>query len=339
MILKTDIHAHIEGTMTPALMRKLSARNGREVDPALFRQDGSYAWTDFRHFLDTYDAAAHAVCTPEDYRDVVYDHFSGAAAQGMIYGEIFASPNHATASGMSYETMIEGLVLGLDDAERDHGVVGRIIVNSVRHHGLDKAIAAAEAAARHPHPKVTGFGMAGDEAFGAHKDFLRAFEIAADAGLGCTVHAGEVLGAQSVSSALDALPVRRLGHGVRAVDDPELVARLVAEGIVLEICPGSNVALGVYPDFASHPLRRLYDAGVAVTINSDDPPFFRTDIGLEYERASSQMGFSDVELAALTRTAIEAAFVDEATRGALLARLEVSPQGSKTKVAPARQSN
>jgi len=322
MIPKTDIHAHIEGTMSPALMRKLSARNGLEVDPSLFRQDGSYAWEDFRHFLDTYDAAARAVCTPRDYRDVVYEHFSIGAAHGMIYGEIFASPNHATASGMSYETMIEGLVCGLEDAERDHGVVGRIIVNTVRHHGLDKAIEAAQAAARHPHARVTGFGMAGDEALGAHKDYLRAFEIAVDAGLQCTVHAGEVLGPQSVHDALEVLPVRRLGHGVQSIDDPELVARLAGEGIVLEICPGSNVAIGVYPDFASHPLRRLYDAGVAVTINSDDPPFFWTDIGLEYRQASEQMGFSDAELISMTRNAILAAFVDETTREQLLARLD-----------------
>lgn len=322
MILKTDIHAHIEGTMKPELMRKLSAKNGIEIDPGLFRADGSYSWNDFRHFLDTYDAAAHAICTPEDYRDVVYDHFSGGARQGMIYGEIFASPNHAVASGMTYQNMIEGLVAGLDDAEADHGVVGRIIVNAVRHHGVGKTIAAAELAARYPHDKVTGFGIAGDEAFGAHKDYVRAFEIAKDAGLRRTAHAGEVLGPDSVRSALDDLPVERLGHGVQAIDDVELVQRIVDEAIVLEVCPGSNVAIGVYPDLASHPLRGLLEAGVRVTINSDDPPFFWTDIGTEYHRASTEMGFSDAELTAMTRTAIEAAFVDEATRAALLAKVD-----------------
>jgi adenosine deaminase len=321
MIPKADIHAHIEGTMRPGLMRELSARNGIAVDPALFRDDGSYAWNDFRHFLDTYDAAAHAICAPEDYARVVYDHFARSAEKGMIYGEVFASPNHAVASGMSYETMVEGLVAGLDRAEETHGVVGRIIVNTVRHHGLDKAIAAAEMAAGHPHPKVTGFGMAGDESYGEHRDFLPAFEIARGAGLRCTAHAGEVLGPESVRAALDGLPIERIGHGVQAIDDPELVARLAAEGIVLEVCPGSNVAIGVYPDLASHPLRRLHEAGVRVTLNSDDPPFFRTDIGLEYDRAQSEMGFTDAELTGFTRTAIEAAFVDEATRETLLAKV------------------
>lgn len=322
MIPKSDIHAHIEGTMGPELMRELSAKNGIDVDPALFRADGSYAWNDFRHFLDSYDAASKAICGPEDYALVVYEHFAGGAEKGMIYGEIFASPNHAVASGMSYATMLEGLVAGLDRAEASHGVVGRIVVNAVRHHGVDKAIASAEMAAAQPHPKVTGFGIAGDEAHGAHKDFLRAFEIACDAGLRCTAHAGEVLGPESVRAALDDLPVERIGHGVRAIEDPELVARLADEGIVLEVCPGSNVALGVYPDFAGHPLRRLHEAGVKVTLNSDDPPFFWTDIGLEYERAGAEMGFSAGELHGFTRTAIEAGFLDEATREGLLARLD-----------------
>lgn len=321
MIPKTDIHAHIEGTMSPALMKKLSAKNNVAVDPALFREDGSYAWKDFRHFLDTYDAAAHAIQTPEDYADVVFDHFASGAKQGLIYGEVFASPNHALASGMSYNDMVEGIVAGMKRAEDLHGVIGRIIVNTVRHHGLEKAIASAELAARHPHPMVTGFGIAGDEAHGEHKDFLTAFEIARDAGLRCTAHAGEILGPQSVSAALDHLPVERIGHGVRAIEDPELVARLADSGIVLEVCPGSNVALGVYPDFASHPLKQLYEAGVKVTLNSDDPPFFWTDIGLEYEHASNDMGLSDKILLEMTRTAIEAAFVDEATKLQLLTNL------------------
>lgn len=321
LIPKADIHAHIEGTMRPELTVELSAKNDVAIDPELFREDGSYAWTDFRHFLQTYDAAAHAICTPADYARVAYDHFARSAAQGIVYGEVFASPNHALASGMSYADMVEGIAAGLDAAERDHAVAGRIIVNAVRHHGVDKAVAAAEMAGRHPHPKVTGFGIAGDEAFGAHADFARAFEIARAAGLRCTAHAGEVLGPQSVRAALDALKVERIGHGVRAVEDRDLVARLAAEGIVLEVCPGSNVALGVYPDLDAHPLRLLFEAGVRVTVNSDDPPFFGTDIGLEYERAGTKMGFSDDDLGCFTRTAIEAAFVDEETRAKLLVRL------------------
>ena len=164
--------------------------------------------------------------------------------------------------------------------------------------------------------------MAGDELLHAPADFAPAFRIADNAGLACTVHAGEVAGAKSVRDAIAALPVSRIGHGVRSIEDPALVAELARRGTVLEVCPGSNIALGLYPDAVSHPLRRLLDAGCRVTLNSDDPAFFATSIGSEYALASSQMGLSSSELLAITRTAIDAAFVDTETRRALLARIE-----------------
>jgi adenosine deaminase len=152
-------------------------------------------------------------------------------------------------------------------------------------------------------------------------DFARAFDIARDAGLGLTIHAGEMAGAFSVRDALDHVRPSRISHGVRAIEDADLVKRIADEGVVLETCPGSNVSLQVFPDFASHPLRALHQAGCRVTLNSDDPPFFHTSLQQEYEIASQVMGFSDDEINGMTRTAIEAAFVDEATRRRLLAAL------------------
>jgi len=152
-------------------------------------------------------------------------------------------------------------------------------------------------------------------------DYAPAFDIAREAGLGLTIHAGEVCGPFSVIDALDLVRPARIGHGVRAVEDPELVARLRDLGTVLEVCPGSNIALGIYPDFVSHPLRRLKQAGVRVCLNSDDPPFFHTSLAREYQIASETMGLSEQEIDGMTRTALEAAFVDEETRGRLLARL------------------
>lgn len=321
---KADIHAHIEGTATPDLVRRLAARNGIALPGGLFTADDRYAWSDFVSFLAAYDAASAAIRTPEDYADTIFDYLARAAADGLIYAEVFASPDHAAESGLAYGDMVDGLARGIARAETEHGVVARIIVVAIRHRGPETAEAAARSAAGHPHPVVTGFGMAGNEHIGEVGDFVRAFEIARDAGLGCTVHAGEVVGPESVRAALDRLPVSRVGHGVRAIDDPDLVARIAGEGIVLEICPGSNLALGLYTDAASHPLRALRDAGCRVTVNTDDPPFFATSIAREYEFAEEAMGFAAAELADLTRTAIEAAFVDEATRSALLARLAPS---------------
>jgi adenosine deaminase len=168
-----------------------------------------------------------------------------------------------------------------------------------------------------PHPYVVGFGMGGDEARFAPIDFAPAYRLAHEHGYGCTVHAGEVMGPESVWAAIRDLPVTRIGHGVRSADDPVLMEELARRGIVLEVCPGSNVALGLYPDRASHPLHRLIDAGVRVTLNSDDPPFFHTTLGTEYDLA----GLDEKRLRDIARTTIEASFAGEATKRQLLERI------------------
>jgi adenosine deaminase len=165
-----------------------------------------------------------------------------------------------------------------------------------------------------PHRYVVGFGMGGDEAQFAPVDFAPAFRLAHDKGFGCTVHAGEVRGPESVWEAIEALPVTRIGHGVRSVDDPKLMEELVRRGIVLEVCPGSNIALGLYPDRDAHPLHRLMAAGVRVTLNSDDPPFFHTTLGTEYDKA----GLDEKALRGISRTAIEASFADAVLKQRLL---------------------
>jgi adenosine deaminase len=152
-------------------------------------------------------------------------------------------------------------------------------------------------------------------------DFAAAFDIARGAGLGITVHAGELAGWESVADALYALKPARIGHGVRAIENSDLVQRLADEQVVLECCPGSNIALGVYPDFPSHPFAALAKAGVPITLNADDPPYFHTDLAREYEIAATYFGYDDVKLTEVTATALMAAFVDEDTRTALLERL------------------
>jgi adenosine deaminase len=200
------------------------------------------------------------------------------------------------------------------------GIVGRMVLTSIRHLGPDRVRALVETAIERPHPLVTGFGIAGDETPYHPRDFEAAFDLAREAGLGLTAHAGELAGPESVWAALDHFGVGRIGHGVRAIEDAALVRRLADEGIVLELCPSSNVALGLYPDIAHHPYRPLMEAGVRVTINSDDPPYFRTSLGKEYAKLARDQGLGVSDLAQATRIAIEAAFVDEATRLTLLAR-------------------
>lgn len=321
MIPKVDLHCHIEGTTSPELLRELALRNKVTLAADIFTDDGDYAWKDFLSFLRTYDAATEAIRTPADYHDVIYAHLARGAAEGMIYAEVFVSPDHAAESGLPYPEMLTGLEAGIADAERDFDLTARLIAIAVRHLGAERAEAVAETAAGYRHRLVTGFGMAGDEAYGEPADFARAFAIAHEAGLACTAHAGEVLGPESVRETLDHLPVRRLGHGVRSIEDREVLARVVGEGIALEVCPGSNLALGLFAGPAAHPLPALVAANCRVALGADDPPFFATSIGHEYALAA-EMGLDEAARLNITRMALEAAFVEAPTRARLVARLD-----------------
>lgn len=314
MIAKAELHCHLEGSIPPALARELAKRNNIALPNGLFGPDGHYVWRDFLSFLDAYDRVCGVMRTARDFGDVLYSYLSGAAAEGAVYVEMFCSPERPEALGISYADWQAALVDAIDRASRDFGITGRIIIICIRHLGPERALVLARAMIAEPHPYVVAFGMGGDEAKFTPADFAPAYRLARDKGYGCTVHAGEVLGPESVWASVRDLPVTRIGHGVRAIEDPALVAELARRGTVLEVCPGSNVALGLYPDRNAHPLRRLIEAGVRVTLNSDDPPFYHTTLGAEYDQA----GLGEAELGRLTRTAIEASFADEATKQRLL---------------------
>lgn len=316
---KAELHCHIEGAAPPALALAQADKYG--VDSSGFIRDGAYVWHDFTSFLACYDAVASVFRTQEDYAALAEAYLLELAAADTIYSELFVAPDHGEAVGLTADEYIEGLAAGIYAAREKSGIECRMVIVGERHLGPEKVISRADYAARLDHPLVTGFNMAGEERMGRVADYARAFDIVREAGLGITIHAGELCGAFSVADALDLVRPQRIGHGVRAIEDPALVIRLAELGTVLEVCPGSNIALNVFSDFRSHPLRALWDNGVRVTINSDDPPFFHTSLEHEYQIASEAMGFSDVELNVMTRTAVEAAFVDEATRAALLGQL------------------
>jgi adenosine deaminase len=320
MVPKAELHVHLEGTAPPHLIRRIAERNGLKVPEGVFATPDRFAWRDFLDFLQTYDMAASVIRTAEDYRDITYDYLSACAADGAIYVELIASPDHAALVGLSDEDHLDGIARGIDDARADHGIEARVLLTCIRNFGVEQALRIARHAAERPHPYVVGFQMAGDEAGYPPGPFAEAYEIAAGAGLGCSIHAGEWAGAESVREALD-LPVTRIGHGVRAIEDPALVDEIAARGIVLECCPTSNVVLGVFPTFEEHPLPALRQAGVRVTLASDDPPYFGASVGGEYAVARERFGMSDADLTALTRTAIEASFAEPPLRAALLDRV------------------
>jgi adenosine deaminase len=320
MVAKAELHVHLEGTAPPELVQRIAARNALTLPDRLLGDDGRFRYTDFLDFLATYDLAASVIRTAEDYRDITYEYLCECARGGAIYVELTASPDHAALIGLSDEDHLDGIARGIDEARRDTGIEARILISAVRNFGVEQSLRVARYAASRPHPYVVGFSMAGDEANYPAHDFAETYAIVADAGLGCTIHAGEWAGAESVRAALE-LPITRISHGVRAIEDPALVEELAARKIVLECCPTSNVVLGVYAAYEQHPLPALREAGVKVTLGSDDPPYFGATIAGEYAICAERLGFGDDELREITRTAIDAAFCDDELRAKLRERV------------------
>ena len=320
MIPKAEIHCHIEGAADPDIV--VGQARKYNVDVSDIIQDGVFVWSGFSEFLKCFDGAAALFRTSEDYALLAETYLTQLAEGGCIYSEIFISTDHARMIGISERDYIDGLAEGITQARRKHGIEARMIATGLRHEGPESVLRAATYIAQNPHPLVTGFGMGGDERMHHPKDLSPGFDVARKAGLSITTHAGEFGGADSVRDSLTYLKPSRIGHGVRAIEDPELVQVLADQQIVLECCPGSNIALSVYNDFSEHPFMALREAGVLVTLNSDDPPHFHTSLAREYEIGATEFGLTEADLREITRTALNAAFVDEETRAALMLKLE-----------------
>jgi len=310
---KIELHLHIEGAAPPSFIRGLAKEKSVDLS-GIFAGDGSYAYRDFRDFLKVYEAATSVLTTPEDYARLTRAVLAESAASGVVYTEAFLSPDFCGGRDVgAWREYLAAIREAADEAERADGIVLRGIVTCIRHFGPEKAKETALCAAETAGDWVVGFGIAGDEAKGRPKDFAWAFDAAREAGLRLTAHAGEWAGPESVRAALDDLGVKRIGHGVRAIEDPALVERLAEDGVVLEVCPGSNIALGLYPDWRAHPIDRLREAGVSVTVSTDDPPFFHTTMAHEYDRLADTFGWDEAAFVDLARASASAAFSPRAS--------------------------
>jgi len=318
---KVELHLHIEGAAPPAFVRGLAQEKGVDL-AGVFAADGSYSYTDFWHFLKVYEAATSVLTGPEDYARLTRAVLAESAAAGVVYSETFLSPDFCGGRDVgAWTDYLHAIREAAEEAERQDGITLRGIVTCIRHFGPGKAKETALCAAETAGDWLVGFGIAGDEKAGRPGDFAYAFDMAREAGLRLTAHAGEWGGPDSVRDALRDLKVERIGHGVRAIEDPALVDRLAEDGVVLEVCPGSNVALGIYPTWTDHPVARLREKGVKVTVSTDDPPFFHTTMTHEFDRLADAFGWKEGDFAALNRTALDAAFCDEATRARVADRL------------------
>lgn len=321
---KVELHLHLEGAAPPSLIRGLAKEKSIDIHK-VFTEDGSYAFRDFPHFLQVYEAATSVLKRPEDYARLTWAVLEQQAEEGVIYTETFLSPDFCGGGDVAaWRDYLAAMAEVAARAESQMGTVLKGVVTCIRHFGPDLAKRAALCAAETAGDFVVGFGIAGDETVGKPKDYAWSFDCAREAGLGLTAHAGEWGGPDSIRDVLDDLGVTRIGHGVRAIEDLALVDRLAEHEIVLEVCPGSNIALGLYPDWRAHPVCKLHERGVKVTLSTDDPPFFHTRLSLEYDRLHDAFDWDEGEFLTLNMQAAEAAFCNEATRKAVKEKLKLT---------------
>lgn len=335
---KATLHEHIEGTVTPELAAKLADRHHVSLPSDFVMKDGEYDKKDFPNgryaydesdfwaFINTYDSVADLVRTPQDYYDVAKDYLSKTAAEGGVYAEMILSPMHMAVevnpetgkselSEKRYHAMLDSICKAADDVKEETGLETRFIATGVRNLGADNVKQVAEFVRDNPHPRVTGFGIAGNERAGKFDDFAEALDIAKKAGLKLALHAGEICGPESIRDAVR-LGASRVGHGVSAVQDPALMKDLAEKGVMVEVCPTSNRILvaDIKGDLANHPARKLYDAGVRISLNPDDAGIFGTTTGKEHRISQKAFEFTKAEMYDITLCAVENSFADVKTR-------------------------
>jgi adenosine deaminase/aminodeoxyfutalosine deaminase len=332
---KAELHLHLEGSVDPLTLSQLSEKHHTPFPWASNRYKplpnshrplsvaeaaALYEYTDFTGFLIAFKAVTERLRDPEDFELITYRMVEKLAAQECVHAEVFVSVGVIFWRGQEFDPLFAGMERGRLRAEKDFGVTLYWIFDAVRHFGTEEAEKVLAKAIQHRsrHDSVIGIGIGGDERLAAPELFEEVFAKAARAGLRLSVHAGESAGPPSIYGALDVLKAERLGHALRAADDPALLARLVREQVPLELCISSNLRTSCCPELAAHPVRRFFDAGALVTLNTDDPAMFQTTLVGEYRLAQSAFGFTNQELRQLAANSFRASWLPEERKRELL---------------------
>jgi adenosine deaminase len=320
---KAELHIHIEGSLEPELIFALAERNRVTLAwPSVEALRAAYAFTDLQSFLDIYYAGAGVLLTEQDFHDLAWAYLERAAAERIVRAELFFDPQTHTARGVPIDVVIRGLSSACERAGRELGVSAALILCFLRHLSEDDALATLQAALPW-RAHFIGVGLDSNERDHPPQKFARVFARARDLGLHVVAHAGEEGPPAYIEAALDVLKVERIDHGVRCVEDPALVRRLARESVPLTVCPLSNVKLCVFPTLAAHNLAALLDAGLVVTINSDDPAYFGGYLMRNYLETFAALPQLDARAAyTLVRNGLEAAFVPDAQRKPWIAELD-----------------
>ena len=321
---KAELHLHIEGTLEPELAFQLAARNGVSLpyaDTGELRK--AYRFSDLQSFLNLYYELMAVLRTEQDFADLADAYLERAAAQGVRHAEIFFDPQAHSARGVGMGTVVEGLWRALGRSEERHGVSTRLILCFLRDESAQSALETLEAAKPYLH-RITGIGLDSAEVGHPPVKFKEVYEAAAALGLRRVAHAGEEGPPSYIVEALDLLGVERIDHGLRCMEDPALVERLVRDRVPLTVCPLSNVRLRAVDVLADHPLPAMLDAGLLCTVNSDDPAYFGGYVDDNFRAVGEELGLSPERLRELARNSFEASFLDddEERRARYLAEVE-----------------
>ncbi len=325
---KAELHVHHVGSASPRIVSELAERHPGTVpsDPDALRE--FFEFRDFGHFIEVYLAVVDLIRTPEDIRYLTYEIAREmATGQGLRYAELTCTPYTSVrpdepGKGMAIEAYTDAIEDARVAAERDFGLVLRWIYDIPGESGVPAADATLDFALNHRPDALVGFGLGGPEIGVSRPQFQPHFDAARAAGLHSVPHAGETTGPETVWHALRLLGAERIGHGTSSAQDPELLAHLAATGIPLEVCPSSNIATRAVTTLAEHPIRAFRDAGVTITVNSDDPPMFNTTLNHEYEIAAGLLGLDESGVADLARTAVRASFADDDVKARVLGEID-----------------
>jgi len=321
-IPKAELHLHLEGTLEPEMLLELGRRNGVTLPCASAEEcRAAYRFSSLHHFLDLYYAGVKVLVTEQDFFDLTVAYLQRVAADGARHVEVFFDPQSHVARGVAFADVVEGIRRALDEGERTLGISWRLIMCLLRDQPQASAFEMLELALPY-RDVIAGVGLDSAELGHPPSQFVEVFAKAREAGFAAVAHAGEEGPAGYVTEALDLLHAVRIDHGVRAVDDPALQRRLADEQIPLTMCPLSNLELQVTPDLARHPLKRLLDAGVRVTVNSDDPAYFDGYLADNYAAVQRALGLDREDIAALARNSITASWLPAARRTQLLAKID-----------------
>ncbi|MEU8527654.1 MULTISPECIES: adenosine deaminase [Streptomyces] len=322
---KAELHVHHVGSASPRIVSELAARHPDSKVPTDPEALADYfTFTDFAHFIEVYLSVVDLVRTPEDVRLLTFEVARDMARQNIRYAELTITPFSSTRRGIDERAFMEAIEDARRAAETELGVVLRWCFDIPGEAGLEAAAETARLAVTdglRPEGLVS-FGLGGPEIGVPRPQFKPYFDQARAAGLHSVPHAGETTGPQTVWDALNELGAERIGHGTSSVQDPELLAHLAANRIALEVCPTSNIATRAVATLEEHPIRQMVDAGVLVTVNSDDPPMFGTDLENEYAVAARLLGLDERGVAALAKNAVEASFLDEAGKARLAGEID-----------------